>query len=366
MEIARSAAAKIEAASPNLKDKRVLSGFDGFVDEIVWIVDERQSVDKFKRIETISALGDRIKAAAGESANIELVVQLEKLGGNGPIMANAQSASGLSVTYIGNLGYPAIHSVFQPMTAHMNVKSVAEPGHTDALEFTDGKLMLGKREPLKQVSWSALKSQIGLDAITKEVDGADLVASVNWTMLPYMNTIWEGMLTEVLPNVSKKQRRFFFDLADPAMRTESDLRDGLYKLAQFRLFGETILGLNQSESEQVAKVLGISAEGNEAVAEAIRTKLGIHCVVVHPRESASAAIEGEAATFLGPFTADPAISTGAGDHFNAGFCLGRLLGMSIAESLCVGTATSGFYVRTTSSPTADQLATFLRELPPPA
>ena len=32
----------------------------------------------------------------------------------------------------------------------------------------------------------------------------------------------------------------------------------------------------------------------------------------------------------GPFTAKPKISTGAGDHFNAGFVIGRLLGLGVA------------------------------------
>ena len=35
-----------------------------------------------------------------------------KFGGNGPIMATAFAAMGLSVTYVGNLGYPKIHPVF--------------------------------------------------------------------------------------------------------------------------------------------------------------------------------------------------------------------------------------------------------------
>ena len=49
----------------------------------------------------------------GESSNYELVVKQQKLGGNGPIMANALASFGMNVTYIGNLGYPAIHPVFE-------------------------------------------------------------------------------------------------------------------------------------------------------------------------------------------------------------------------------------------------------------
>jgi sugar/nucleoside kinase (ribokinase family) len=87
--------------------------------------------------------------------------------------------------------------------------------------------------------------------------------------------------------------------------------------------------------------------------------------VIHPRRGAAAAIQGESATFSGPFVQQPKISTGAGDHFNAGFCLGRVLGFGLEESLCVGVATSGYYVRTADSPTAKQLADFIAELPPP-
>ena len=54
---------------------------------------------------------------------------------------------------------------------------------------------------------------------------------------------------------------------------------------------------------------------------------------------------------------------GAGDHFNAGFCLGRLLGGDDARSLLCGVTTSGFYVRTAHSPTMSDLAEMLRAWP---
>jgi sugar/nucleoside kinase (ribokinase family) len=87
--------------------------------------------------------------------------------------------------------------------------------------------------------------------------------------------------------------------------------------------------------------------------------------VIHPRRAAAAAIDGESASFGGPFVRQPKISTGAGDHFNAGFCLGRVLGMGLQESLCVGVATSGYYVRSAESPNATQLADFIADLPEP-
>ena len=96
--------------------------------------------------------------------------------------------------------------------------------------------------------------------------------------------------------------------------------------------------------------------------EAIREKLGIHAVVVHPTAFAAVATAGGKSVVDGPFTAKPLISTGAGDHFNAGFCLGATLGCDPAMCLQIGVATSGYYVRTAQSPSVADLIGFLKTL----
>src|SRR5208282_2435750 len=119
-------------------------GLDGFVDEILHTVDKRDSAEVYQRLPTIARLAERLAAAAGKSANLELVCQMTKLGGNGPIMANALASFGLKVTYLGVLGYPNLHPVFEDFAKRAEVHSIANPGTTDALEFEDGKIMVGK------------------------------------------------------------------------------------------------------------------------------------------------------------------------------------------------------------------------------
>jgi hypothetical protein len=70
-------------------------GLDGFVDEIIHVVDKRDDAENYHRLPTIDALAERIAKAAGRSTNIELVVERTKLGGNGPIMANALARLGI-------------------------------------------------------------------------------------------------------------------------------------------------------------------------------------------------------------------------------------------------------------------------------
>ena len=361
---------RLSAAAPSIPNVKTLVGLDGFVDNIISVVDKRHDLERFDRIRTIDTLGDKIKNAAGQSSNYELVVTQQKLGGNGPIMANALASLGMGVTYVGNLGYPEIHPVFKPLADRAHVISIAEPGYTDALEFEDGKLMLGKHESLKDVNWDNLLGRVGKEKLKTLLQPAQLIGMVNWTMLPHMTRIWAKLLDEVIPNLERHQRKLFIDLADPEKRTHQDIMDALRMLTRFQDQVDVILGLNLKESLEVADVLGLpGAKDPEAAIEdnarAIREKLHVECVVIHPRRGAAAATETDSARFEGPFVKEPKISTGAGDHFNAGFCLGRILGFTLAESLCTGVATSGFYVRNAQSPSATDLANFIAHLPPP-
>lgn len=58
----------------------IVTGFDGFVDEMISVVDQRQTLDDYKRIETIARFGEKISAAAGHSSLREIVINEVDLG----------------------------------------------------------------------------------------------------------------------------------------------------------------------------------------------------------------------------------------------------------------------------------------------
>jgi sugar/nucleoside kinase (ribokinase family) len=368
-QICESASRKLSAALPTLSSVGAMVGLDGFVDEIIAVVDKRLEGNRLEPVRTISAMGEKILRAAGQSCNYELAVKQIKLGGNGPIMANALATIGLSVSYVGSVGYPEIHPVFADFAKKAAVLSIAEAGHTDALEFEDGKLMLGKYQCLCEITWDSLLARVGKDQLKKIVASASLVAMTNWTMIPSMEEIWHK-LAEQIAQSPLQDRKFFVDLADPEKRTQNDVRAAMKSLTKLQEGVEVILGLNLKEAAEIAETIGLHGLASEDSAMAdlaagIRRELNLSCVVVHPRRGAAAATATETAEFAGPFVQQPKISTGAGDHFNAGFCLGRTLGFTLEESLCAGVATSGFYVRSGESPSGAKLAGFIAALPDP-
>lgn len=357
---------ELKANAGTASSKKALVGIDGFVDKIVHPVDKRSGPgDQYTPISTIAEFGARISSAAGKSANIELAPILEKLGGNGPIMANAQCAHGVQVRYLGALGKTAIHPVFTEFAEKTNAISITDPGITHAAEFSDGKIMLGSMASLDDINYEHIVSAMGADELSQCVAEADLVAMVNWTMIPYLSDIFNDFLERLLPTLPEnKDRIFFFDLADPEKRSKEDLLEVLDIFGKFEAFGKVILGLNLREAEQVDELLGFdpienTPENLQVLAARIREALKLDTLVVHPTRDCACATPEGTAYVKGPFCEKPKITTGAGDHFNSGFVTARLIGLSPAAALTVAVATSGFYVRTAVSPSLEEISEFI-------
>ncbi|MFH0993571.1 MAG: PfkB family carbohydrate kinase [bacterium] len=359
-------ARKLKTKNP--ADINMVIGFDGFVDEIIHPVDKRLDNIRFTRIETISQLAQRIAKASGLSTNVELVQVAKKIGGNGPIMCNALARHGSAITYIGALGVPVIDEVFC-MPANVTLHSIANNGHTDALEFLDGKLLLGKMTTLNDVTYEQLIAVLGKEQLVALLSRADLFASVNWSMLPAMTDLWQKLLANILPLLPLRIKKpiFFVDIADPEKREAAEIIAALDLLKDFRSRFFVVLGLNKKEAYDVAKVLGLfPAQALEKmeptlrdVTEALDRRIGVDAIVVHPVDRSATVVDGVYAEAMGPFCAKPKLTTGAGDNFNAGYVLGLLLGLKPEEALLTGMATSGYYVRNAGSPDFAELIAFI-------
>ena len=282
-------------------------------------------------------------------------------------MANAHVSLGLNVRYLGALGHPSIDPVFKDFALQTNAISIANPGITTALEFKDGKLMFGNTSSLEEIEYARILEVAGEGAFIDMLAKAELVSIVNWTMIPKMTSILVEIVDKIMPNLPPiDTRNFFFDLTDPAKRSSQDLLEVLKVISRYQAYAEVTLGLNYNEALQVCETLGINGGDKDeeslcSICTEIRQKLEIACVVVHPTESAACATKDGAWWTEGPFTENPKITTGAGDHFNAGFTSARLCGFSPLTSLALATCTSGYYVRTAQSPSTSQVISLLKE-----
>ena len=254
--------------------------------------------------------------------------------------------------------------MFADLAAKARTFSICDAAHTTAVECTDGKIMLGQMKCLDDITYARICAVMGERTFQAELAAADLVSLINWTMVPNMTAILVELVERVLPKLPAHDCIFFFDLCDPEKRSVEDLRAALAAMAKFARFGRVTLGLNLKEAQQVYVALGFESVGEDEaslrkMAADIRAKLALTTVVVHPRECAACATADGTWCVPGPYTTKPLITTGAGDHFNAGFSTGQLLGLSPEACLAIGVCTSGHYVRTAQSPSLADLETFL-------
>ena len=370
----------LEAKAGDIGTLSVLMGVDGFVDTIVHVVNTRTGSGEYSRVDSIEGFARRVLSASGLSTNIELVTCQTKLGGNGPNMAAALLEYGASLSYFGSIGTPGqIHPVFLDMADRCAaVFPLAQPGQTDALEFDDGKLMLGKLSTMSDISWDGIKTAFGgTQNLARSISETDLLGIENWTMVPHMNQILEGMTREVFPLLpSAPQRSFaFFDLCDPAKRSAQDIVRALELISGFEAKFRVILGLNHKELFEIASAIGVACSvsdtglqkseafwgGDMELSRQVYEKLSIHTLVVHPVREAFCWSSGKFAHIGGPYCEKPMLTTGAGDNFNAGFALCMALGLGAPEALALGVATSGFYVRNGRSPSLPDVRAFLQD-----
>lgn len=343
-----------------LKKKIVTAGFDGFVDSIAKVIKEKDQHTAATLFSTIEEFGNYILGKKGASFSLELSTQSIKLGGNMPIMANALGKFGMKVNCLGALGYPQPEPIFNfPPTCKLY--SFANPGSSTALEFTDGKMLLGDMDALNATGWEEIKNRIGIETLDQLFKESDLICLLNWSEIDASTDIWKGLSKDIFPSSSSgKKQTVFVDLSDCSKRSAESITEALQLLKEFGRHGEVILSLNKNEASVISRTLSLTNDNTDPVkmAAGLFETLEIHELVLHSSKETVAITKGNIVSVNTFYTSNPKISTGAGDNFNAGFCTAQLLQLDIEESLWLANAFSGYYVREGKSAGADEIINF--------
>jgi hypothetical protein len=352
--------------------KKALVGFDGYVDLIQKAV-KTTTGEKKHYYSSLSEVGGRIAGAAGKSAQIELCTQTTKLGGNGPIMANALAHLGIHNHCVGMMGYPEVHPAFLDMHENCHVLSIGEPGRTNALEFEDGKLILSEVSTFESLNLPYIFGLRGDCFLGEYLRESSLIAMVDWANLPLCTQLWE-QLHAFIHQLGLAKKVYFFDLCDPSKKTPAEIQEVLGVISRYKELGTVILGLNENEVVKVyGALLGIlPADPDHAVESthyqleditaAVFRAMDIDALLVHPVDRSLLATTTGVVIRKGSVVSCPKILTGGGDNLNAGFCFGILNSFSLEESMVLGMAASGAYVQNGHSPLLDELIAYLETM----
>ena len=344
---------RLQNAPAILGSKSVLAGFDGFIDSIVKVIASQDEDGGPVYFNTIEEFGDYISGKKGSGFSLETEELFQKLGGNMPIMANAMAQMGLKVNGVGALGIPDISPVFAAMHPRCKLYSFTNPGFTTAIEFTDGKMMLARMTELNNADWNTVKNNIGLDKLNELYLNSNLICLLNWSELAHSNEIWKGLQEDVFAqNEQLKPRLFFIDLSDCSKRNPAEIKIALDLIKSFKSYGKVTLSLNHNEANILYKTFI-----NQDIPSGLQTKgqhlfnaLAIDTLIIHSAKISLAWDQQGAYTNVPDFIDEPLMLTGAGDNFNAGYCIAQLLDMDTESSLMLANLVSNIYIKTAKSP----------------
>ncbi|QTL99761.1 hypothetical protein GM661_18270 [Iocasia frigidifontis] len=348
-------------------NKKVILGWDGFVDNVWHLVEERNSATDYQIMESMLTLNQRIKEVAGGGLSTEILKKDQRAGGFSANTGRVLGKLGIDTTLISLFGDKKINKRFSNLVEMTEVISLGDPCIAHIFEFADGKLMFPANQNIRNMDWEKIKNKVGLAKLIDLIEEADLIGLGYWANMPYYHTICKGIKKEVGPKLSRKSRQLFMDFGNVKKRSAQDLAFICSSLSQLEEYFKLTLSFNRSELLDTAKALGIVTEHIKMelveILDKVREKTRISNVVVHTNRFAASSNQEGIKILKQPYCENPVVTTGAGDTFNGGYILGLLCSNQAEGRLAIASGTAGYFIRNGIPPSREELISFLIEYP---
>lgn len=319
-------------------------GFDGSIDKTVRPLRKTGAEKEYFR--TIAQFGGYIASKAGLSCAVQTEIQWSRAGGNAPYAAGALNSFGFDVCLAGMLGDGRVMEEFRPLeNAGVRLCGYADPEKTDCYEFEDGKIMLAPLAPELNTPIEAVRRALGgsFDALVN----SELAAMLNWGEIGWMGRLWDDAVSLLEEKAGKRtDKLLFFDPADISCRSTEEIRRMMETLRRAAKYRRSILSVNENEALRLGEAL---FDGTDKLPEILRRlveegfadEAAVHTICGAHGFDGNEFIQKQA-----EYVAKPLISTGAGDHFNAGYCAALLEGYTLSERLALANRSAHAYLTT--------------------
>jgi hypothetical protein len=321
-----------------LSERSAFVGFDGYVDEIV------MPMTAYGRFESIKQFNEFIIKHESASADISVKRVYRRMGGNAPILAHSLAKKGLTLHCAGAIGEGSVLSVFEQLQRSCETTAISAPAECYALEFPDGKIMFGERSTLDDITPRLVKQRIGERKLNELLE-SDLICFVNWGGLNHGNDIIKEILLGDTQKRKEKMQILFMDLADISTAPLNRVSELISLMPRLKQRYYTMLSANRKEAVNLAEYIGEKAESISQTAQTLLMRLEIDEITVHSLGCSVAVTKENEASVIPETVKQPKVVTGAGDNYNAGYCIGKLLGKSLEECVKMGNASAYSYVR---------------------
>lgn len=303
-----------------MAEKTVFLGFDGFVDRILRPVKSKNGEEAVP-FESMADFAGYLLTQKGRSCSVETELIATKIGGNMPNTAKALGELGINTLCLGAMGLPEISPEFLNMPKNCKLLSVSEPGCCDALEFSDGKVMLGINSAIDELDYAKIIEVIPESEFISALNRCNAAAFLNWGEMTRSNDIWENIAKRILPRCDFYEKPLLVDFSDFSRRSGADFSAMLEIFKRLKEYFDITVSLNENE---IHLALNNSGEVTDSDLLSASELFFGSSVVIHLHEGAKYTEGGKVHTAHKEIIKNPKVVTGAGDNFNGGLMAGLL------------------------------------------
>ena len=354
----------VEAAGEQLPDdidpRRVVFGFDGYLDRVREVVADRADPTSYERLPRLADFRDRLDRSveAGSSLSYEWLEDGRRTGGHTCHLARAFGTWEFAPTLVGMYGDP-VQETFEREFGEYDLVTLGEPGVTDAVEFDDGKLMLTEIGDTMTLDWEGLDERFGHDRLLGRLDGAALLGVGYWSETPDTPSVLSG-LRERWADIEDPPETVLVDPGDVRKLDADRLRSGREAIGELADVTDVVVSANRAETDVLAEAYAGEADRSfEGAAETVFDALDPTWFVGHGVDRSVVVTARGTDGVAVPTVDEPALTTSSGDHFNAGLALARIAALDPGAAVVVGNAVAGHFVRTADQPSLDDVRAFV-------
>ena len=336
----------------------VCFGFDGMIDAVMEMVETRHGPESYTPVPTLDAFAGRLQDSASQNSSVAIdwVQTGTRLGGHSCHLGRFFGSVGYDPSMIGTYGQP-IRDAFEAEFGAYDLHSVGAPGETHAVEFEDGKCMFAQAGSYIDFDWPSFRDAVSLETLTARLEGARLFGIGYWLVIPRLPSILTGLREEVWPTLSDPPDRILLDTGDIRQFESERIEAGIEPLERLDDVADLTLSANRVETLALANAVAGTDPDRDFVdaATAVFDQLDVTRFVGHNVDFSLALADAGTARVTVPRVDDPEMTTSAGDHFNAGFALGKLEGLADGAALVLGNAVARSFVQSGTPPSFETI-----------
>jgi hypothetical protein len=237
--------------------------------------------------------------------------------------------------------------------------------------MSDDWKVKGNRRNAATNSWANIKNDAIIEELKTLFSASSIVQFADWVSVNGASEYWDGIFSDVIRPLDKRDFQFVFRLGDISKRVVFDIAEILDIMGAYSSYGKVTLVLDYNEADLLWSKLNGITYGETIHSSRLQEAKQRHLFIFNTMNIDSLIILYANRTVLfsrqqqsqfGGRSFENIYMPGHGrDCFDAGYRMGLLLGLNTPHCIALGQAISGAFGREDSWPRSAGLLTYIKD-----